>query len=192
MIQDFENIIKKFKASKLDKVFEKIGDNYKIIYNIEGLIYNNDYYPLIKLILWVDNTKQKLIENVITYLYSYNCEYKTITISDIKSNILEILEFIKNEKSNNELSNFIIKGTDKLNKELKNNKSNIFIQNIKYQDSGNLPCSKLQFNIDLISNDKTYNITLKYKNEWILNFNNNTQNISINDIEKILAEWLCN
>lgn len=161
-IIEFENIIKKYKSLFFDKVWEKHKDIWKLIYNIQGLVVDNKFYSNLKIIFWYNNDKTELSENVITFLYSQNCEYRTIKISNISLNIKAILNMIYNEETNKYLSDLIIGGVDPFNKLIKDNGINDFIQTIEFIPHGNVSCIQTIFKFDLVSNTDTYTFMIKF------------------------------
>ena len=189
ILVDFENIIKKYKVLKLDKVWEKIDSSYKLIYNLEGLVIDNKFYANVKLIFWLDEKKENIIENVITYLYTLSCDYKSITITTIEETFKTILSFLDKEKTNNELSNFVINGTDEFNKEIKNKDINDFIQNINMVPQGNMPCISLKYKFELISNNETFTFYLKpLKFKWQLTYKDISELLDIKEVYKRLID----
>lgn len=170
----FEDLIKKEESLFFKKTWEKIDKTYKLIYHIQGLMYNNFYYPNLKFIFWVKNKKKlTLLENVITFLYSQSCEYKTEKIEEnIEETFNTILNFIAEEETNIILSKFIIGGTKKFNKEIRKNNINDFIQTIKWNPHKVKTCKETWFNFDLITNNKIYKFNIKSRNnKWLLDYN---------------------
>lgn len=191
VVIDFENIIKRYKVLKFDKIWEKTDTSYKLIYNLEGLSIDNRFYSNVKIIFWLDNKKEKLVENVITYLYTLSCDYKTITITSIEETFNAILQLLDKEETNKALSDFIINGTDNFNKELKVNSSEAFIQNLNYIPQGNKPCIKSNFKFELISNEETFTFYLKcLKNKWELTYETTVEEIALKDVYKKLIKLI--
>jgi len=188
---DFENIIKKYKVLKFDKVWEKYDSNFKLIYNIEGLVIDNKFYPVVKVIFWLDSKKENITENVITYLYSLACDYKSITITTIEETFNNIIKLLDNETTNKQLSDFVINGTGNFNKEIREQKINNFIQSLIYIPQGNVPCINMKFKFELVSNTEVYDFYLKpFKNKWKLTYNNNTELLSITETYKKIIDWI--
>lgn len=191
VLVDFENIIKKYKVLKFDKVWEKHDSNFKLIYNIEGLVVDNKFYAVVKLIFWLDGKKEKITEDVITYLYTLSCDYKSITFTTIGETFDSILKQLDNERTNKELSEFIVNGTDAFNKELKINKINSFIQTLNFMPQGNVPCVSMKFMFGLVSNDKTYEFQLKpMKDGWQLTYENNEEMSAMTEVPKKIIDWI--
>jgi len=188
---DFENLIKKYKVIKFDKIWEKIDSKYKLIYNIEGLAINTKFYANVKLIFWLDETKENLSEELITYLYTLYCDYKSIKITTVEETFANILALLDKEKTNVEMSDFILDGTDSFNAEIKKNEINNFIQNIKFISQGNKPCTDMNFKFELKSNDKDYEFYLKsFVDEWKLTYESNEEFVQMPDVPKKLIEWI--
>lgn len=191
ILVDFENLIKKYKVIKFDKIWEKVDSNYKLIYNIEGLAINTKFYANVKLIFWLDETKKNLSEDLITYLYTLYCDYKSIKITTVDETFSNILMLLDKEKTNMEMSDFILSGTDSFNEELKKNDINNFIQNVKFIAQGNMPCIDMNFKFEMKSNDKDYTFYLKaYKDEWKLAYESNEESVQMIDVPKKLIEWI--
>lgn len=190
-ILHFENILKKEEALFFKKTWQQVDDTYKLIYTVQGLMYNNFYYPNLKFIFWVKNKKKRtLLDNIITFLYSQSCEYRTEYIDDdIRETFNRILEYIAEEQTNIELTQFIIGGTKEFNNEIKKNNVNDFIQNLKWEPHGVEQCDLTWFNFELITNNEIYKFLIKsMKNKWVLDYNNNVYKIySLDEIpEKII------
>ena len=191
VLLDFEKLIKQYKAMSFDKIWEKADSKYKLIYNIEGLTVDNKFYANVKLIFWLDETKENLSEDAITYLYTLYCDYKTIGITTVEETFNNILTLLSNEETNSDLSNFIINGTDDFNEELKKQDINDFIQNLHFIAQGNKPCVQTRFKFELISNNKTYEFYLKsFEKDWTLSYEDNNEQVLMNEIPKKLIEWI--
>lgn len=189
----FEDILKKYKVLYFDKIYEKTKDkNWKLIYNIQGLTTddNSMFYPNLKFIFWLDKTKTKLTDNVISYLYTQNCDYKSITIKeDLQETIDVILKFIKKEKTNVELSTFILNGTEEFNKILKNNNIEDFLSNLTFIPHGNKTCIDTKFEFKIESNTETYYFQLKSLNGmWELYMEDIQMKLNIEDVYKKIIE----
>lgn len=175
----FENYIKQYKALFFNKIWEKFNNGFKLIYNIQGLNYNNNFYPNLKFIFWFDVTKQKITENVITYLYTSPCVYKTISINEEMPKIIErVLNSIKSVKSNKDLMTFIISGTDKFNEILKKSEIDVFISNISYIPFGNCSCDEYEYKFNIDSNTDSFLIRIRFDGEKYI--------IRYNDIEEVV------
>jgi len=194
----FEEIIKKHKALFFDKIKEKTNDGWKIIYNIQGLNYKNTFYPNLKFIFWMNKEMSELSHNVISYLYKQNCLYRSQMIQEenLEEQIDSILEEIKKEKSNDDIINFVINGTDKFNIEAKDNEFDleIFFDNLAYKPSGNSSCILHTFKFELSANDSLYEFELKHKenSKWDLLFNGKKIETSIEDVYKEVVEIITN
>lgn len=187
----FEEVVKKYKALFFDKVKEKTDNGWKIIYNIQGLNYKNTFYPNLKFIFWMNKDKSELSDNVVTYLYTQNCEFKSQLIQEdiFEEQIDNILQEIKKEKSNDDIINFILNGTDEFNSEAKKQNLELFFDNLAYKPGGNSACILHAFKFDLSANDILYTFELKSnKNDWTLNFDNQTNETSIEDVYKKIIE----
>src|SRR6185369_1756463 len=86
-IVKFEDFVKKQKALYLGKVFEKQGQGWKLIYNIQGLSIDDAYYANLKFIFWLDGDKEQITDAVVSYLYTQYCDYKSIAFDD--NNVVE-------------------------------------------------------------------------------------------------------
>lgn len=165
IIVSFEDLIKKYKVLFFDKVYEKTrGGSWKLIYNIQGLSTEDTsmFYPNLKFIFWLNDTKTELTEDVISYLYSQSCDYKSISLdNDIEDVFETILKFIKNEKTNVELSEFILNGSDGFNKELKKKNINDFVSSLTYIPHGNKSCIETLFGFKIEMNTETYYFNLR-------------------------------
>jgi len=189
----FEEIIKKHKALFFDKIKEKTNDGWKIIYNIQGLNYKNTFYPNLKFIFWMNKEMNDLSHNVVSYLYKQNCLYRSQMIQEenFEEQIDAILEEIKKEKSNDDIINFILDGTDKFNIEVKKSELELFFDNLAYKPSGNSSCILHTFKFELSANDTLYEFELKYNdNEWDLLFNNEKIETSIEDVYKKIIQMI--
>jgi len=178
---------------------EKIDDDYKVIY-IKNIPFNN---TLIKNILFEtqkldlnDIDSLKLIvfetENINKYKEKIINEYNSdlIYISNIYENSIEILEMLLNKNSIEFLSNINIHHNTKINKQLKEIKEMMKMQNLNFEDyiftsdvvmslydlkkCENIEClshNKIKSNLtnNVAYNDKNYNKTL---DELIYNPNN--------------------
>lgn len=193
VLNQFESFIKQYKASYFNKVWEKSDANYKLIYNIQGLVVDNKYYANLKFIFWLNATKTEITEPVVSYLYSQFCDYKSETITDtnITEIVTRILTFIQKEKTNAELSKLIISGTDDFNKELKKQEQTDFIQDLRFvpwkQPGDDKSCVDTKFNFELESNLKVYYFSLKSrKADWLLIYNTEEHEVQFTDIPKKL------
>lgn len=187
----FEEIIKNYKALFFDKIKEKSNDGWKIIYNIQGLNYKNTFYPNLKFIFWMDKNLSKLTDDVVTYLYKQNCVFQSQLIQEenFEEQIDNILQEIKNEKTNNDIINFILNGTDQFNSEVKKLNLQLVFDNLAYKPSGNAACMLHAFDFDLSTNDDLFNFQLKCnKNDWDLIINTNKITINLKEIYKTIIE----
>ena len=188
---DFENELKKYKVINFDKIWEKINSDYKLIYNIEGLSTDTKFYANIKLIFWLDSTKETLTDDVITYLYNLFCDYKSMPITTASETLQNIFKLLDDEQTNSEISEFIADGTDKFNEILKANDIPDFIQNIKFIPQGNMPCIDMQFKFELQTNGKTYEFYLKcFKDNWLLTYDTMSEKVKINEVPKKITQWI--
>lgn len=190
-IEEFEKIIKQNKSIFFDKVWEKHNGDYKLIYNIQGYVTETDkLYPNLKIIFWLNNEKTSLIENVITFLYKQNCNYKTETINvDVKNTFNKILSYLDEEPSNLLLRELILDGTDIFNNIISKKKINDFAQTVNMEPIGNQSCISTLIDFVLIMNSGTYKFTLKMVNSrWNLIYNES--NVMTDDIEDIAEKVL--
>jgi len=187
ILEKFEQFIKKYKSLYFNKLYEKYNEGYKVIYNIQGFNYNNTFYANLKFIFWLNESKSKLEHNALTYLYiQKNNGYASENINEenIEETINEILEKIKNEKTNLEINNFIISGTDEFNLELKRNGINDFIMNLEYIPSGDTSSMFISFDFKLSTNNKEYEFKIKFDKNWFIYYNNNKIKTSFKTIYK--------
>lgn len=190
-IEEFEKIIKQNKSIFFDKVWEKHNGDYKLIYNIQGYVTETDkLYPNLKIIFWLNNEKTALIENVITFLYKQNCNYKTETIKvDVKNTFNKILSYLDEEPSNLLLRELILDGAEIFNNVISKKKINDFAQTVNMEPIGNQSCISTLIDFTLIMNSGTYKFALKMvSSRWNLIYNES--NVMANDIEDIAEKVL--
>lgn len=189
---DFENYLKKLQSHFFDKVWEKHDNSYKLIYNIQGLVKDNKYYANLKIIFWLDGNKDEIVEDVVTYLLSQNCDYKSIQINydNIQTTVDTILKFIDNEKTNNDLRYLMFDSLDDFNKIITQNDINDFVQNIENIPHGIVSCPLTIFKYKLTCNSDDYEFMLQYNKGWILIYNSNEYNVNIKEIPKKLIELI--
>ena len=187
---DFENYIKEYKSIFFDKVWEKHNNSYKLIYNIQGLVKDNEYYANLKFIFWLDENKNDISENIITYLLGQDCNYKSININydNIKITIDTILKFIDKEKTNNDLRYLMFNSLDDFNKYITQNDIKDFVQNIRNIPHGNLSCPLTIFKYEITCNSGTYEFMLKYNDGWILIYNEEVIHVNIKEVSEKLLE----
>lgn len=193
LIEFEKNLKDDWNVQFFDKVYEKYDKGFKLIYNIQGLTDKNStiFYPCLKIIFWLDSTKKQLTEDAITYLYSLNCDYKTISIDKHINDIFKtILNFINKEKTNKFLIDLIISGTDNFNLELKKIKKNDFIQELKYIPFGNTSCANMLYMFELKTNFDIYKFNIKFTNDILLIIDNKTYIINTDNIYKKIIEIL--
>lgn len=186
-IVKFEDFIKTQKALYLGKVFEKQGQGWKLIYNIQGLTVDGAYYANLKFIFWLDGDKEQLTDAVVSYLYTQYCDYKSIAFNDenIVNQVKTALSHIKAERTNTELSGFIIDGTDGFNAEIKRRGIADFVQNIKWINHKDKSCPDTEFKFEMETNDKKFEFHTKcFKQYWELHYNGEKENIQFKDIHK--------
>jgi hypothetical protein len=191
VLNDFEDYIKEYSAKFFDKVWEKHDDTYKLIYNIQGLVIDNIYYPNLKFIFWLDENKNHIVENVITYLYGQDCDYKSIVFNefDIAQTITTILQFIDSEKSTNDLRYLLFDSLDDFNKIITQKDIKDFVQNIEFIPHGNVSCTLTIFKHIVTMNSDDYEFLLKSNdNGWIFIYNSNEQLINIKQVPEKLIE----
>lgn len=110
----FENVLKKSTLINISKgkyrSSNKIKkDNWNIIYDIEGMNYNNFYIPYVKIIFIMNKDITEFTEKSV--IISNGRDYLT---SDI--NIEKIFETITTDKLTKEYSNFVVDGLIYINK----------------------------------------------------------------------------
>ena len=96
-IENITNIILEVlgetKLKSLDHVYEKHGDQYKLIISFHNLNLIHDILLHTKLIFNVEEDKIFLSHNQLTYLYDLNCKYKMINfdnLEELKDSLNEI------------------------------------------------------------------------------------------------------
>jgi hypothetical protein len=193
IIVSFENLLKEYKVLFFDKVYEKTRDgSWKLIYNIQGLTTNDTsfFYPNLKFIFWINKEKTEITENVISYLYGQNCEYTSITLEENINDVFDkMLNLIKKEKTNIELSEFILNGTDMFNIALKKDNKTAFASNLTFIPHGNKSCLDTLFAFKLETNTETYYFSLKcLKDSWELQINNEMIQTTLQDVYKKIIE----
>ena len=187
----FEDVIKKYNVQFFDKVWEKNKSSWKLIYNINGLNDGSKFYPNLKIIFWLDSVKEELTDNVVSYLYSLDCDYKSMSLDrDIADIFNTILEFVGDEKTNKELVELILNGTDKFNEILKKENIDDFVQNLKFIPSGNKSCIDTFYAFELETNKEKYGFMLKClpNNVWALSVVEEETKIQMKDIYKKIIE----
>lgn len=192
-IEEFENKIKNYKSSFFDKVWEKHDGNYKLIYNIQELVTdNNDLYLNLKFIFWLNADKNMLVEDVITYLYGQNCDYRSEPIDeDISITINKILSYINKEESNVFLRSLLLDGQNKINKIIDKENIKDFAQSIDFIPHKNVSCLMTIFKFNLIMNSGEYTFLLKpRKDMWELIYDEKSEIIHINNVYKKLIEFI--
>jgi len=192
---EFENIIKELKCMFFGKVYEKTQDGWKVIYNMQGLIYKNKFYSNIKIIFWLNKEKTQINQNVITYLYSLYCDYKTTTIDkdlSTKTIVDNIFRLIREEKTNSNISEFVESGTDKFNEILKQKDLKGFVEVVKFIPHGNKSCIDTYFNFKIDILDIEYEFKIKcYKNKYELTYKDEVIDIiKFDDMYKKIIELI--
>lgn len=191
VLNNFEDHIKQYKVKFFDKVWEKHNDTYKLIYNLQGLVVDNVYYPNLKFIFWLDENKNDIVENVITYLYGQECDYKSILFneSDISQTIATILQFINLEKGTNDLRYLLFDSLNDFNKIIAQKGIKDFVQNIEFIPHGNVSCTLTIFKHIVTMNSGEYEFLLNNSdNGWIFIYNSNEQLINIKEVPQKLLE----
>jgi len=170
VLTTFEEEIKKYKTLFFDKLREHTTDGWKLIYCIQGMTWESNFFLNLKFIFWFDEKMEKLTHQSITYLYRQDGEYKTIDLTnDVLTLINDILNNISEEKSNSEISSFTISGTDKFNAEFKEINSDRFIQNLRYEPQGVTPSALTTFTFFLEEANAENVLILRYvKEKWII------------------------
>ena len=190
-IEEFEEIIKINKSIFFDKVWEKHNGEYKLVYNIQGYVTEDDkLYPNLKIIFWLNETKSELSENVITYLYRQNCDYRSETIDNtIELTFNKILSYINEEKGTILLRELILNGQEYLNKFIDEMDIQDFAQSVEMLAIGNKSCIDTIIDFELIMNSGIYEFSLNMlKDDWILTYKDDK--ISLNRIENICEKLL--
>ena len=176
----WEKLLKQYQSIKFYKVWEKFDNGYKAVYIVWGLTVNDAFIPHTRFIFWTNTNKDKITENVISYLYSLNCDYKSVTLDENKlQDIFDfIIKSIKLETTNKELMKFIIDGTEPFNREMKLNNVNDFVNTLELIPNEISNCIDMTFDFKLSLNDKEIQFKLKpIDKEWFLYINNNKHNI---------------
>jgi len=192
-IEKFETEIKKFKSSFFDKIWEKHDGNYKLIYNIQELVTdNNDLYVNLKFIFWLNGDKNLLIEDVITYLYGQNCDYRSEQIQeDIKITLNKILSYINKEQSNIFLRKLLLDGQNEINKVIKKEGISDFAQEINFIPHKNVSCVMTMFKFELTTNNDKYIFLLKPRNnKWELIYKDKSVIINSDIIYEKLVKYI--
>ena len=192
VLETFEGLLNEnYKVLFFDKVWEKSGSNWKVIYNIQGLTTNDSsmFYPNLKFIFWLNERKDELTDEVVTYLYEQYCDYRSTKIGNIEETFDRILNEIKGSKTTKELAGFILNGTDEFNKILKKEGINDFISDMQFIPHANKSCLNTHFGFKIESNTNTYYFNLKsLKGEWELNVDDSVEYIQMNEVyEKIIT-----
>lgn len=170
VLTTFEDEIRKYKALFFDKLREHTNDGWKLIYCIQGMTWETTFFLNLKFIFWFDEKMEKFTHSSITYLYRQDGEYETVDLTDdLPTLVNEILTRINQEKSNSELSDFAVSGTDGFNEEFKRIGSDVFIQNLRYEPQGVTPSILTTFTFFLEEADTETELVLRYdKDKWII------------------------
>lgn len=143
-----------------DSVYEKEGNQLRLIISICKLFSENQVIIYTKLIFNVDNNKSYLTSNTFKYLYEINCQYSNdIVFNDIQDFKTKIGEIINNNRFGKDLkilSEFIKKPEHTIDGWFYDNKiKNISITGFKYEpDVKNIPCEELDFRFQMTINDQ--------------------------------------
>jgi len=155
------------KLKSLDHVYEKHGDQLKLIISLHNLNLIHDILIHTKLIFNVDDDKIYLSHNQFTYLYDLNCEYKMVMFEDVdefKETMTETFYDFNFGEDIIQLSTFLASPSRMVNEYLNSveyNKTSVL--NIIYQPRFNIvECSNYSadFNIQLI-NDYELDLSIK-------------------------------
>lgn len=177
----FENVLKENAPINISKTKERNKKEWKLIYDIEGLIYNDIYIPYVKFVFFMNEDLDDFSEDVL--IYGNGVDYITIQLNEIDS----VYDKIIKDKFILEFSNIVINAVTKLN-ELTDTPFIAFEQ--KIYENGVMPMSKkyLSFVLNRINSD--INIMIKadlnaiYIDNEKINIDN-TNKIYFNIIEKI-------
>lgn len=195
-IRDIEGAIKDaMRGSEIqfsDSVYEEKDGKLRLIIFFNRLFSKENVVLYTKLLFEVDQNKEYLIENksgqnFFKYLYDINCQYKMKLIDDINdfrnqwSKIIKQNDFGPNIKI---LSEFIKHPAFVINDWFnKDNIKDISITGFKYDPKMKIvPCKSLSFHFILnVNNSEDIELFIRKegKNDYILNFKINGENINI-------------
>jgi len=188
-IVEFENIIKELTSLFFNKGYEKYNNGWKLIYTIQGLTYNNYFYPNTKFIFWLNQDKNEIIENVITYLRNDKCEYVTVKLQENYFDI--IMNDIKSIPDNININEFIVKGTDKFNELLNQLQITDFFSNLEYIPYGKGSCNDFKYKFKLTYNNGDVIPFDLYKDDnWKIDIKNETIELKLNEIHEKLVKHI--
>jgi hypothetical protein len=207
-IEDITNtvleVLGETKLKSLDHVYEKHGDQLKLIMSFHNLNLIHDVLIHTKLIFNVDDEKIYLSHNQLTYLYDLNCSYKMLMFEDdedLKEQLTEIFfDFLFGEDIS-QLSTFIASPSRMVNEYLNSidfNKTSVLT--VDYQPKFNIvECSSYtaDFNIEMINDykfdlsikkveDSHYEFTFKINDKYI----KKETNTLVNSIPAIIGEMI--
>jgi hypothetical protein len=201
-INEIDEMIKEIFSDTLVKsvetTFEKIDNKseYKLIISIHQLTSEKSVILHTKLVFFVDEQKQVLINRTFSYLYDINCHYKIVTfsnVSDLKNKILKIVINKRFGKDMISLSDFLVSPVSLLNSYLsRENITDLTIYDFNYEPKFKIrPCEetdfdfkvnidnkyKIEINIVKIPTEKTYRFRYKYLDKTFEKTYNNIQPI---------------
>jgi len=184
-----KNIFENSDVLNTDSVYEHIDDseNLKLVIFINKLFGEKENILYTKFIFTVDNSKKKLVNNSILYLYDINCKYVSVDFSDLDDFEKKIKKIFKNKRFGNDLiflSDFIknpaILINDWFSKHLV---KNINIMSIKYNpDMYVMSCKSLHFTfiINVNNMDVEFTLTKENNENYFFTFIINDETITIN------------
>lgn len=161
-IIELEDLIKSLSFINIYKELIRENGEWKLIYDIEGLVYENFYIPYIKLIFFVNKEKTEFTEDLC--LVSGGFDYRSMEIVP-----KALFDYLKNDSMVQDFSNFVVNGVSELNKLTKDPFIN-FEQ--KKDESGIKSINKKYTFYTLERSERQYNIALNVKNGKTIEIDN--------------------
>lgn len=152
-------------ALNVETVYEKEGENYKLILFFHKLYMNEANVLYTKLMFLVDGEKTNLLKNSFMYLYDINCIYRNVEFSDLNEFKEKLTDIFKKEKFGIDikiLSKFMDYPATLINDWLYDNTENVFsVSSIKYSPKVTIiPCKYLSFDFKIEVNNVEIGFTL--------------------------------
>lgn len=188
-IEDITNsileVLGETKLKSLDHVYEKHGDQLKLIISLHNLNLMHNILMHTKLIFNVDQDKIYLTHNQFTYLFDLNCEYRLNMFKDLeqfKYLLNQVFFDFKFGQDIKEYSKFLLSPSRMVNEYLNSiNYNNYSVLYVDYQPKFNITeCSNFvaNFEISLIDdykidlgikkiNNTLYSFTFKINGKYI-------------------------
>jgi hypothetical protein len=173
-IKEIDDAIKevfdKVEALDISTVYEKEGDNYKLVIFLNKIYIDEIQVLYTKFIFPVDSDKKDLLKQSFLYLYDINCLYRNVDFNDIddfKNKIQSIIEEEKFGGSIKILSKFMDYPATLVNNWFSDNKiSDINIISITYSPKVSIiPCKFISFDFTIKVNNVDIDLILTKENK---------------------------